>query len=119
MVDPEDLRTIIQREMQETGELSGYRKIWHILRINHHLHVPRKLVAQIVHDIDPEASKARKGNKLRRRKYRSYGPNHCWHIDGMFNRSDGLELLVHLVKLHEWKVPSREPFIHTQAEDCL
>ncbi len=32
MVDPEDLRTIIQREMQETGELSGYRKIWHILQ---------------------------------------------------------------------------------------
>ena len=51
MVDPEDLRNIIQREMQETGELSGYRKIWHILLINHHLHVPRKLVSQIVHDI--------------------------------------------------------------------
>ncbi|CAB4042081.1 Hypothetical predicted protein, partial [Paramuricea clavata] len=85
MVEPENLRDIIQREMQGSGELSGYRKIWHILCINHHLHVPRKLVAQIVHDIDPEASRARKGNKLRRGTYRSYGPNHCWHIDGMFH----------------------------------
>ena len=84
IIDPDDLRSIIRREMQECGELSGYRKIWHVLRINHHLHVPRNLVAQIVHDIDPEASRARKGNRLKRRKYRSYGPNHCWHIDGLF-----------------------------------
>ena len=83
IIDPDDLRGIIEREMQECGELSGYRKIWHLLRINHHLHVPRKLVAQIVRDIDPEASRARKGNRLKRRKYRSYGPNHCWHIDGL------------------------------------
>ena len=84
-VDPEYLKNIIQREMQECGELSGYRKIWHLLRINHHLHVPRKLVAEIVYNIDPEASRARKGNRLKRRKYRSYGPSHCWHIDGLFH----------------------------------
>ena len=82
-IDDQELRDIIKKEV-ETGHVSEYRKIWHILRINHHIHAPRKLVAQIVHDLDPQASKKRKENKLKRRKYMSYGPNHCWHIDGVF-----------------------------------
>jgi hypothetical protein len=82
-INEQELRTIIRKEIEGVGQLSGYRKIWHLLRINHHIHAPRKLVAQIVHDLDPQASKERKGNKLKRRKYLSYGPNHCWHIDGM------------------------------------
>lgn len=80
--DEQELRSIIEKEMEGTGQLAGYRKIWHILRINHHIHAPRKVVAKLVHELDPEASRARKGNKLKRRKYMSYGPNHCWHIDG-------------------------------------
>ena len=80
--DEQELVDIVKKEMEGTGQLSGYRKIWHLLRINHHIHAPRKLVAQIVHDLDPQASRERKGNKLKRRKYMSYGLNHCWHIDG-------------------------------------
>jgi uncharacterized membrane protein len=80
--DEQELRTIIQQEIEGAGRLAGYRKIWHVLRIKHHIHAPRKVVADIVHDLDPEASRARKGNRLKRRKYMSYGPNHCWHIDG-------------------------------------
>lgn len=82
-INEQELRNIIQKEIEGIGQLSGYRKIWHLIRINHHIHAPRKLVAQIVHDLDPQASKERKGNKLKRRKYMSYGPNRCWHIDGM------------------------------------
>jgi uncharacterized membrane protein len=80
--DEQELRTIIQQEIEGAGRLAGYRKIWHVLRIKHHIHAPRKVVADIVHDLDPEASRARKGNRLKRRKYMSFGPNHCWHIDG-------------------------------------
>jgi transposase InsO family protein len=65
------------------GSLAGYRKMWHILRIKHHLHVPRKLVATILRELDPEASDMRREKKLRRRQYLSQGPNQCWHIDGM------------------------------------
>ena len=81
--DEQELRSIIEKEIEGIGKLAGYRKIWHFLRIKHHVHAPRKVVAIIVQELDPEASKARKGTKLKRRKYTSYGPNHCWHIDGI------------------------------------
>lgn len=81
-VDEDLVRNIIRREMQGPGQLAGYRKMWHILRLKHHVHAPRKLVAQILHELDPDASKARKRNKLHRRIYQSHGPNQCWHIDG-------------------------------------
>ena len=70
--DEQELRSIIDKEIEGIGKLAGYRKIWHILRIKHHVHAPRKVVAKIVQELDPEASKARKGNKLKRRKYTSY-----------------------------------------------
>ncbi|XP_067037606.1 uncharacterized protein [Acropora muricata] len=81
-VDEDLVRNIIRSEMQGPGQLAGYRKMWHILRIKHHVHAPRRLVAQILHELDPDGSKARKRNKLHRRIYQSHGPNQCWHIDG-------------------------------------
>lgn len=81
-VDEDLVRNIIRSEMQGPGQLAGYRKMRHILRLKHHVHAPRKLVAQILHELVPDASKARKRNKLHRRMYRSHGPSQCWHIDG-------------------------------------
>ena len=53
----EHVRNLISQEMQvAAGSLAGYRKMWHILRIKHHLHVPQKLVATILRELDPEAS---------------------------------------------------------------
>ncbi len=81
----EHIRNIIWQEMQgAAGCLAGYRKMWHILRLKHHMHVPRKLVATILKDLDPEASDMRRKKKLKRRQYVSHGPNQCWHIDGMY-----------------------------------
>ena len=40
--------------------LNGYRTMWHILRLRHHMHVPRQLVASILHDIDPDGVQHRK-----------------------------------------------------------
>ena len=82
----EHVRMLIWQEMQcAAGCLAGYRKMWHILRLKHHLHVPRRLVATILRDLDPEASDMRRRKKLKRRRYVSQGPNQCWHIDGMLN----------------------------------
>lgn len=46
--------------MQGSGGLSGYRKMWHVLRMKYHIHVPRSLVARVLKDLDPEASTLRK-----------------------------------------------------------
>ena len=62
--------------MQGPGCLSGYRKMWH---------VPHNMVAQILHDIDTEASSLRKKKKLKWWHYLYHGPNQCWHIDGKFS----------------------------------
>ena len=43
------------------------------------------MVAQILHDIDPEASSLRKKKKLKQQDYVSHGPNQCWHIGGKFS----------------------------------
>lgn len=98
-VDEDLVRNIIRSEMQEPGQLAGYRKMWHILRLKHHVHAPRKLVAQILHELDPDASKARKRNKLHRRIYQSHGPSQCWHIDGeiLFYKKNKLLIYFHLV----------------------
>ncbi len=50
--DEQELRTIIQQEIEGAGRLAAYRKIWHVLCIKHRIHAPRKVVADIVHDID-------------------------------------------------------------------
>ena len=79
--DEEHVRNIISQEIQGAGSLAGYRKI---LRLKHHIHVPRQLVASILKELDPEASTIRRMKRLRRRQYISQGPNQCWHIDGVY-----------------------------------
>ena len=41
--DEDIVRELIKQEMQ--GSLSGYRYIWHALRLRHHVNVPRSQVA--------------------------------------------------------------------------
>lgn len=47
------VREAIKEEMKVPGGLSGYRSIWHALRLRQHIHVPRNLVATIMKEIDP------------------------------------------------------------------
>lgn len=85
IVDAARVRNLVKVEMAHAGAQSGYRSIWHALRHVHNIHPPRKMVADILRELDPEASKARKSRRLRRRQYLSPGPNYCWHVDGKFN----------------------------------
>ena len=41
-----EIINVIREEMEGPGSLSGYRSIWHALRLRHHVHVPRNLVAK-------------------------------------------------------------------------
>ena len=81
------LRDIISHEMSEAGELRGYQSIWHSLRLEHGINVPRALVAEIMRDIDPVGVQLRKRRKLKRRRYVNSGPNYCWHVDGNISYS--------------------------------
>jgi hypothetical protein len=56
--------------------------MWHSLRLEYKLHVPRRLVAKIMKELDPDGVEQRRRRRLSRRKYVSYGPNFCWHVDG-------------------------------------
>ena len=46
-VNEDLIRNVIRREMQGPGQLAGYRKMWHILRIKHHVHAPRWLGGRV------------------------------------------------------------------------
>ena len=81
-VDEANVRNLVRMEMANAGEQSGYRTIWHALRLIHNVHPPREMVARILRELDPAASHARRARRLTRRKYLSPGPNHCWHVDG-------------------------------------
>ena len=83
-VDEGLIRNLVRVEMANAGEQSGYRTIWHALRLIHHVHAPRQLVSRILRELDPDACNTRRRRKLTRRKYLSPGPNNCWHVDGMF-----------------------------------
>jgi len=51
--------------------------------INHHgLVTTREVVRQVLKIFDPEGVEHRSRHRLRRRVYRSKGPNYLWHIDG-------------------------------------
>jgi hypothetical protein len=76
------IRAAIQHEIQGAGELSGYRTVWHALRLRHHIHVPRSLVAEIMKEIDPIGVEERRARRLKRRTFNSKGANATWHMDG-------------------------------------
>eukprot|EP00112_Aurelia_sp_Birch-Aquarium-sp1_P008937 Seg2.1 transcript_id=Seg2.1/GoldUCD/mRNA.D3Y31 product="hypothetical protein" protein_id=Seg2.1/GoldUCD/D3Y31 len=46
------------------------------------IQVPRKVVADIVRELDPEGCELRKRKRLRRRQYYAPGSNYVWHLDG-------------------------------------
>ena len=84
-VSDHEVRDIVQREISGPGELRGYRAVWHSLRLNHHIHVPRERVANILRELNPAGTRERRRRRLARWRYISYGPNFCWHVDGMVN----------------------------------
>jgi hypothetical protein len=80
----ERARTIIEREISNgSGARLGYRSMWHLLRLQHHIHIPRTAVAQIIKELDPDGVEQRR-RRLSRRRYLSFGPNFCWHINGNY-----------------------------------
>jgi len=81
MFDINDVRQRIQAKLNGPGCMGGYRSVWHALRMEG-CQVPRRVVEQIIREVDPEGCEIRRTKRLRRRTYRVPGPNYCWHTDG-------------------------------------
>ena len=93
MIDHENIerriREVIENEISNgSGASLGYRSMWHLLRLQYHIHVPRGVVARILQEVDPEGVEQRQRRRLSRRRYISFGPNFCWHVDGEFNNRE-------------------------------
>ncbi len=65
-IDENRLRELIQSEISGTGQLWGYRAIWHSLRLCNNIHVPRRDVARILKELDPEGTLQTRSRRLRR-----------------------------------------------------
>ena len=73
---------VVQEELKGSGSLLGYRAM-HQRLLNHHgLVTTREVVRHILRVFDPEGVEHRSRHRLRRRVYRSKGPNFLGHIDG-------------------------------------
>ena len=55
VVDEQELRDIVQQEISGPGVLLGYRAVWHSLRLICHIIVPRRKVARILRELNPDA----------------------------------------------------------------
>ena len=73
---------IVQEICTGPDSLSGYRTMWHALRLRHQINVPWRLVESLLRGVDPRGVEHRKSRCLQRRMYVSPGPNFCWHVDG-------------------------------------
>ncbi|XP_028416034.1 uncharacterized protein LOC114539597 [Dendronephthya gigantea] len=75
------LRDRIREELDGPLNSAGYRSVWHTLKLQG-IQVPRETVRVLVSELDPEGVRERRAKALRRRTYRSPGPNFVWHVDG-------------------------------------
>ena len=79
---PNELMRAVERKLQGSGGLIGYRQMHQRLRCYYGLSVNRESVRIILKTLDPDGVAHRSRRRLRRRQYRSKGPNFIWHING-------------------------------------
>ena len=77
-----DVITAVERELEGSGRLLGYRQMHQRLRCHYGFTVDRHSVRLILKTLDPDGVEQRSRRRLIRRQYRSEGPNYIWHIDG-------------------------------------
>ena len=72
----------IHTEFRISGMNLGYRFMWQRLRDKYGLVVKQTTVLRLMNIMDPVGIEARSRYRLKRRIYKTPGPNHLWHIDG-------------------------------------
>ena len=79
------VRHVIMKELAARPDsLNGYRTMWHILRLRHHMHVQRQLVASmhIARYWSWWCAAQKTQTRLHQRTHIRPGPNLSWHVDG-------------------------------------
>lgn len=71
----------VERDMQDSGQVVGYRTMWKRLQQTG-ICIPQRKALVILRHLDPEGVNLRRRRRLQRRAYRNPGPNFAWHIDG-------------------------------------
>ena len=80
-----EVRHVIMEELAAGPDrLNGYRTMWHILRLRHHMHVQRQLVASmhIARYWSWWCAAQKTQTRLHQRTHIRPGPNLSWHVDG-------------------------------------
>ena len=70
-----EVEAVVQDEITGSGSSVGYRRVWASLRRKGVI-ARREDVRQLLLRLDPEGVERRKSRKLRRRIYRTLGPNY-------------------------------------------
>ena len=80
-----DVVNAVQMELQGVGQKLGYRNMNLKLRTEHNICVPRKLVGEIMWELDPDGVQSRnvwKKKNLPKRPFLCDGPNWLFSLDG-------------------------------------
>ena len=80
--DIEEVIAAVERELDGSGSLIGYRQMHQRLRVDYGLVVSRETVRHALKLLDPDGVERRSQHKLKRRAYSAKGPNFIWHLDG-------------------------------------
>ena len=88
--EKEEFNNTFCQEQRRLAELingpwssAGYPTIWHQLETGG-LRIPIVIVQDLSKEMDPEGSELRKKHRLKRRRYKSSGPNYAWHTDAYY-----------------------------------
>ena len=84
-----DVERLIINELDGLGSVSGYRGMWHTLRVKYGVYVPKQQVASVLEMIDSHGVEERKRHKLKRREYfiLPQGPSTVGILMDMTNRN--------------------------------
>lgn len=77
--DIEEVIAAVERELDGSGSLIGYRQMHQRLRIDYGLVVSRETVQHALKLLDPDGVERQSQHKLKRRAYSAKRPSFIWH----------------------------------------
>ncbi len=113
-VQLEAVKEAVRTELEGPGKNLGYRAMHLKLRTEHHLRVPRQLVADVMYDLDPEGIQARglrRKRKKQKQPYISLGPGWTYSLDG-HDKLKGF-------KIQPFQLPYMGVWTHFLEKYCL
>ena len=116
-VSNEALKEIMRHEVQRSSSRLDYRGMWNLPCVSYEIKTPRNVVMRMLKELDLVATEERRQRQLKRRHYKSRGPNDTWHGDG-YDKLKPYGLPIHgTIDGFSWKIlwlkickPNNNPF---------